>query len=152
MLTSKLFETPDPAKTLNIQVGAASPLWGLFAGAAGAGLAYYWWLSRWREATHLEALLPAPAAALPEPTPAPEPVIEAAPLAELAVEAEAAPPMDAVIAPEPEAAAEPTTSTAVVEPLPEPVIEAAPAPVVEPEITATPAAPKKTRAKAAPEA
>ena len=131
MLTSKLFETPDPAKTLNFQVGVASPLWGLYAGVTGAGMAYYWWLSRWREVTNLEAVLaPVEPDAAPEPV---EPVIEAAP--EPVVEA----------APEP-----------VIETAPEPVLEAAPAPAPEPVAEPAPEAPapasKKPKAKPAAEA
>ncbi len=59
----------DPQKALYIPVGAASPLWFLFAGAASAGVAY-WWMTRWADRTNLEALL-APvsgqSAALPAP-------------------------------------------------------------------------------------
>ena len=54
----------DPQKALYIPVGAASPLWFLFAGAASAGLAY-WWMTRWTDRTHLEALLAPAADALP---------------------------------------------------------------------------------------
>ena len=57
----------DPHKALYIPVGAASPLWLLFAGAASAGVAY-WWMTRWEDRSNLEALLaPAHAAALPAP-------------------------------------------------------------------------------------
>ena len=122
MLTSKLFETPDPAKRLNFQVGVASPLWGLYAGMASAGVAY-WWLARWRQATNLEAMLPA------TPEPQPEPQVETAP--------------EPVI----EAVAEPVAELTP-EPVPEPVLEAAPEPVVE----AAPSAPKKSKAKQAAEA
>ncbi|MFD1189538.1 hypothetical protein [Phenylobacterium conjunctum] len=138
MLTSKLFETPDPAKRLNFQVGVASPLWGLYAGMASAGVAY-WWLARWRQATNLEALLPAASEAQPEPQveTAPEPVIEA--VAEPVVELTPEPVLEAAPEPVVEAAPEPT---------PEPVLEAAPEPVLAP----GPAAPKKSKAKPAAEA
>jgi outer membrane biosynthesis protein TonB len=138
MLTSKLLETPDPAKALNFQVGVASPLWGLYASMASAGVAF-WWLARWRQATNLEALLPSPAAVEPEPEP--EPV--AAPVAE------AAPALAPEPVPEPlEAAPEPVEAVveAAPEPAPEPVVEAAPEPVIE-----TPA-PTVRKAKAKPAA
>lgn len=141
MLTSKLFDSPDPAKTLNFQVGVISPLWGLYAGMASAGVAY-WWLARWRQATNLEALLSAPA---------PEPVIEAAPepLAELVLEPVAEVIAEPVVEPAAEAAPEPAievaaeTVEAVVEAAPEPVAEAALEPVVE----AAPRAPRKAKVK-----
>lgn len=138
MLTSKLFEPPDPAKRLNFQVGVASPLWGLYAGMASAGVDY-WWLARWRQATNLEALLPAASEAQPEPQveTAPEPVIEA--VAEPVVELTPEPVLEAAPEPVVEAAPEPT---------PEPVLEAAPEPVLAP----GPAAPKKSKAKPAAEA
>ena len=66
----------DPQKALYIPVGAASPLWFLFAGAASAGLAY-WWMTRWTDRTHLEALLAPAADALP-PEPAAEVAVTAA--------------------------------------------------------------------------
>lgn len=50
-------QRPDVANALHIPLGAVSPLWILFAGAAGAGIAY-WWLTRWRDAFSFE---PAPA-------------------------------------------------------------------------------------------
>lgn len=60
----------DPQKALYVPLGVASPLWLLFGGAASAGLAY-WWMTRWADRTHLEAVLAAPA-----PTPLPEMVVE----------------------------------------------------------------------------
>ncbi len=135
----------DAADAWRAPIGAASPLWFMFAGVASAGVAY-WWMSRWRaEATNLEAALTLPALA-------PEPVIEAAAevveTVETAVEApvEAAIETLAEVAPEPvvEAAPEP-----VVEAAPEPVGEAAAEPAIEPPATKPRAAPK---AKAAPKA
>ncbi|MFN3515058.1 MAG: hypothetical protein ACK41C_18600 [Phenylobacterium sp.] len=71
--------------SLYLPVGAASPLWPVFAGAVGAGLAY-WWMTRWPAATNLEALLPHPVGESP---PGPEPAAEFAPAApEPAVPAE----------------------------------------------------------------
>mgnify|MGYP000943814578 CR=1 FL=1 len=63
----------DPAAALHTPIGAASPLWMMFAGAATMGVAY-WWLSRWR-ATNLEAVMGAETLALPAPA------VEAAPAA-----------------------------------------------------------------------
>jgi len=78
----------DAEKAMHISLGAASPLWLLYAGAGATGAAFYW-MTRWREATNLEALtgmmsLPTQAAAEPtvEATVAalmPEPVAEVAP-------------------------------------------------------------------------
>ena len=79
----------DPQKALYIPVGAASPLWFLFAGAASAGLAY-WWMTRFTDRTNLEALLgasPAGGAVLPAPDAAPPKL--AAEVAETAAIAEA---------------------------------------------------------------
>lgn len=64
----------DPRTAFYVPIGAASPLWFLFAGATTAGLAY-WWMTRLPTlATNLEALFePAasPEVALPTPEPAP---------------------------------------------------------------------------------
>ena len=128
----------DPKNAIHVPLGAASPFWFLYACAASAGVAY-WWLSRWREATNLEALFAKTPAVLE---------LEAAPAAEPGVEA-----------PEPAVAAEPQPEPAFVataELLPDdaPVVETAPAtepePVVEaepmmeaaPELALEPAAPK----------
>ncbi|WP_309645654.1 hypothetical protein [Phenylobacterium sp.] len=45
----------DPKSAIYLPLGAASPFWFLYAGAASAGVAY-WWFSRWRGATNVEAL------------------------------------------------------------------------------------------------
>jgi phage gp46-like protein len=121
----------DPQKALALPIGVASPLWLMFAGAASAGVAY-WWLNRWRTMTNLEAVM-APALAAPEALAAlaaPE-VVETVEVTAEVVEATVLEPvMDAaeevVSAPVIEAAPEP-----VVEALPEAVIEAEPEPVVE---------------------
>ncbi len=63
----------DTQKALAFPIGVASPLWFAFTGAAAAGAAFYW-MSQWRAATNLEALIIAPA--------------KAADLAEQAAEAE----------------------------------------------------------------
>lgn len=128
----------DPKSAIYAPLGAISPFWFLYAGAASAGVAF-WWLSRWREATNLEALFAqAPVAAsleLPDvveeaaaPVESPEPVAAAEPerafvaAAELltgpepAVEPapaiEPGPIMDAAPEPEPEAAAAPKAKAA----------------------------------------
>lgn len=128
----------DAQKAMSLPVGAASPLWLMFAGAASAGVAY-WWLNRWRNATNLEAAL-APTLAAPEPEPAlvvpeviapavveafeaeaaaaaePEPVVEAMPEAvaeaEPALEAASEPALD--LAPTPKPAAKPRSKAAAV--------------------------------------
>jgi hypothetical protein len=109
-------ETPDtrpPAATfakpealMRVPVGLASPLWGLFAGAAVSGSAW-WWMTRWARAENLEAMFGAAAEA--SPIAAIEEVVEVAVEADAAL-IEAADPVvaDAVLeAAAPEAAPEP---------------------------------------------
>jgi predicted flap endonuclease-1-like 5' DNA nuclease len=74
----------EPETAPRFVVGAASPLWLMFGGAAVAGATYWWWASRWREAVNLEAVLalaPEPVAPATEAAEilaaAPEPVVEA---------------------------------------------------------------------------
>lgn len=78
----------EPETAPRVAVGAASPLWLMFGGAAMAGASYWWWANRWREAVNLEALMaltpepvapPAESVALleAEPVPVAEPVVEA---------------------------------------------------------------------------
>lgn len=57
---------------MRFPVGSVSPLWLMFAGAASAGVAY-WWMSRWTRPVNLEALLAVRAPLAPA-----EPVVEAA--------------------------------------------------------------------------
>lgn len=45
--------TPKPLSQA-LLVGAASPLWGFFAGAAATGVAF-WWMTRWTQPANLEA-------------------------------------------------------------------------------------------------
>ncbi len=74
----------EPETAPRFVVGATSPLWLMFGGAAVAGATYWWWASRWREAVNLEAVLalaPEPVAPAAEAeailAAAPEPVVEA---------------------------------------------------------------------------
>jgi hypothetical protein len=92
-----------PEALLRVPVGLASPLWGLFAGAAISGAAW-WWMTRWTRVENLEAMFGAAAK------------FEAA--VEPKAAALAAPGVERV-----EAAAEPVTE-AVAE-APEPLVEAA---------------------------
>ena len=72
-------------RALRLPIGMASPLWAMYAAAAGAGVAY-WWMTRWTRAVNIEAF----AAFKPSPPVANallEIAVEAAPVAELAEEA-----------------------------------------------------------------
>jgi len=118
-----------PAALIAGPVGLASPLWGLFAGAAVGGSAW-WWMTRWARTENLEAMFgpagEAATAALAAPTEAiaavevvaeavfeTEPAIEAAaidavvepPVLDAPVGGEAAPIAPAAAAPEPKARA-----------------------------------------------
>jgi len=78
----------EPETAPRVAVGAVSPLWLMFGGAAMAGASYWWWTNRWREAVNLEAVL----ALTPEPVAPPAESVavlqdEAAPVAEPIVEA-----------------------------------------------------------------
>lgn len=96
--------------TFTFPLGAVSPLWGLYAGAAMAGSAW-WWMSRWSKPTNLEAL-----AALP--VEAAETMAEIAETVEVAV-VEAVAEIEAPVIPEPAA------SLPLPEAEPEPVLAAA---------------------------
>jgi hypothetical protein len=124
-----------PEALLRVPVGLASPLWGLFAGAAMTGAAW-WWMTRWARPQNLEALYGAAAGveavveaetpvlaaveladAVAQATPAaaPETVAEAlieAPVAALPVGGEAAPISPVLEALSPEAVAEPAAPEA----------------------------------------
>jgi len=71
-----------PEALLRLPVGLASPLWGLFAGAAVSGAAW-WWMTRWTRAENLEAMFGA--AAKFEAAVEPKATALAAPAVELAV-------------------------------------------------------------------
>lgn len=120
----------DPQRLIRVPIGAFSPLWGLFAGAAVSGAAW-WWMTRWARPANLEALFGAAEEAKAEVEPEAEAL--AAPVAE-AVEAapEAIEPVVEAAAETVEAAAE-TVETAIEDAPPAPVaealIEAAPEPV-----------------------
>ncbi|MBR7619324.1 hypothetical protein JKL49_07990 [Phenylobacterium sp. 20VBR1] len=107
MTALKPNESVTPAAALHVPIGAASPLWFMFTGAASAGVAY-WWMTRWLRPMNLEALLPPPAADA-------APVEEAAILIEAFVE----PLIEAV---------EPLLEAGVVDPDPAPVPAPEPAP------------------------
>lgn len=47
----------DAGKAMRGPIGAVSPLWWAFAGAATAGVAY-WWMTRWARPVNLEAMAP----------------------------------------------------------------------------------------------
>lgn len=115
----------EPQKALYFPVGAASPLWFMFAGAASAGVAY-WWMTRWAERTNLEAVFGAalPAEPVELPVPAPE-VVEAVAISPEQVNEPVAAALEEVAAasPEPEA---------IIETAPEPVVDETPKPKAKP--------------------
>ena len=91
-------ETPEtlaetfakPETLMRVPVGMASPLWGIFAGAAVSGAAW-WWMTRWVQPQNLEAMFGAmaesPMASMAKA--AAQPMLKAAEAAvEVAVEAE----------------------------------------------------------------
>ncbi|MGH6964808.1 MAG: hypothetical protein ACREE0_10005 [Phenylobacterium sp.] len=128
----------DPQALIRIPVGAASPLWGLFAGAAMTGAAW-WWMTRWTRPANLEALFgaaeKASAATLAEVEVLPAPVIEAVEAAPAALEpvVEVAPEtMEAVIEdPTPAPIAEALIEAAPISPVLEALAPEAVEPVVE---------------------
>jgi len=91
-----------PEALLRVPVGLASPLWGLFAGAAVSGAAW-WWMTRWTRVENLEAMFGAAARF------------------EAAVEPKTVAPAVEVV----------ETVEAAAEPLAEAIAEAAPEPLVE---------------------
>ena len=113
----------DPQALIRIPVGAVSPLWGLFAGAAMTGAAW-WWMTRWTRPANLEAVFGAAQAATAETLAEVEAL--AAPVIAAVEEAPAV--LESVV----EAASE-AVEAAVEDPTPAPIaealIEAAPEPV-----------------------
>lgn len=65
------FEAGAASALMRAPIGACSPLWGLFVGAAATGAAY-WWLSQWTRPQNLEAVARTPAPPEPVADPAPE--------------------------------------------------------------------------------
>jgi len=122
-----------PEALPRVAVGLASPLWGLFAGAAVTG-ATWWWMTRWARPQNLEAMFAAAEtfeSAVEETPTLAAPPIEAAetaePVAEAAVETAIETPVEAAAEAAPELVAEPAP-----EPGLESVAEAA-EPALEPE-------------------
>jgi hypothetical protein len=156
-----------PEALLRVPVGLASPLWGLFAGAAVSG-ATWWWMTRWVRAENLEAMFGgAQAVAAPEPATFAAPALAAAAEPALEAVAETIPePAPATAAPEPvlEALVEATPElepvggesapiSPVVEALaPEIVEQPALEPALEPTLEPTGAAPKAKKKAATPPA
>lgn len=103
--------TPQTEKALSFPVGAISPLWLMFAGAAATGAAMFW-ARQWLKPTNVEAQAPLPAPAVEEVIEVVETVVEAAPET-----------VEAVIESAPEIV-EPMVEA--VEAVVEPVVEAAP--------------------------
>src|SRR5205814_567107 len=66
----------EAAAMMRVPLGAASPLWGLFMGAAATGAAF-WWMSQWTKPKNLEAVFGAVSKPL-SPELAPSAVVEAA--------------------------------------------------------------------------
>jgi predicted flap endonuclease-1-like 5' DNA nuclease len=64
--TRSFHDEPNLEKAMRAPIGAVSPLWWAFAGAATAGVAY-WWLARWAKPVNIEApeVLPVEAAIPP---------------------------------------------------------------------------------------
>jgi len=113
----------DPQALIRIPVGAVSPLWGLFAGAAMTGAAW-WWMTRWTRPANLEAVFGAAQGASAETLADVEAL--AAPVIEAVEDA------PAVLEPVVEAASE-AAEAAIEDPTPTPIAEgliaASPAPV-----------------------
>jgi hypothetical protein len=117
-----------PEALLRVPVGFASPLWGLFAGAAMTGTAW-WWMSRWARPENLEAMFGAATAGIPEPAPAAEAAQQAVAEAQAAVAAVVEPPQAEVPV---GGEAAPVAPALAVAP------EAEPAPVAEPDAAPKP--------------
>lgn len=81
------FPTADTQKMLSLPMGAISPLWLMFAGAATVGAAYFWSRTFFKP-TNLEALFVAPETVAELAEPVTEAIVEAdVVLADAAVEA-----------------------------------------------------------------
>jgi hypothetical protein len=129
-------------KALHAPLGAASPLWFAYAGAAGAGMAY-WWMTRWMRPFNIEALIAVAEPAQTEVVAAESaaaPWVEAEPAAPEASIVEEAPQPAVAAMPEPEAP--PVADSAVAEAA---IVEAA---LAEPEPAPKAAAPQTSPAAA----
>lgn len=142
----------SPETSARISVGMMSPLWGLFAGAAVSGAAW-WWMTRWARPANLEAFFQATESAPAEmqaetlalAAPAAEAIEEASAAAEPAIET-IAETLEATV----EAFAPVPVAEALTEAAPEPlVIEAAPIPLVTEALTPDLAAKPAPRARMA---
>jgi hypothetical protein len=102
-MVASLEKSPEAGKALSLPLGVVSPLWMMFAGAATAGVAY-WWMTRWTRPTNLEAQLAAP-------EPEAQPVVEAS--AEIAPEPAVEPEIEALVEAAPEIVEAPVVEEAV---------------------------------------
>jgi hypothetical protein len=122
-----------PEALLRVPVGLSSPLWGLFAGAAVSGAAW-WWMTQWARPQNLEALFAA--AAETQATVEPEIAALAAQVLETVEAAGAV--ADAAVE---------TLSDATPEPLMEGGADATPEPLMETVAEATAEPPLETQAE-----
>lgn len=115
----------DMRKALYAPIGAASPLWFLFGGAATAGLTF-WWMTRWTAHTNLEALLSAAAPTTVALTPEPEVTSQPSPVPPMVAEliAEAAEIVEGVTAAATDAVEQ--AAETLLEPLADPAPKAKP--------------------------
>ncbi|MBI5938979.1 MAG: hypothetical protein HY859_00995 [Caulobacterales bacterium] len=117
------FPTVDTEKMMRLPVGAISPLWFMFAGAATVGAAYFWSRTFFKP-TNLEALIALPEATLEAAEPVAETMVETVEAAAEVIDAE----LDAIA----------DLADTVVEAAPEPVAEVFAAMALEPVAPATP--------------
>ena len=119
-----VFPTADTEKMLTLPVGAISPLWLMFAGAATVGAAYFWSRTFFKP-TNLEALTALSEAAVEVATEAAETVVETVEVA-----------AEAVVEAEVEAVAD--TVDSLIDAAPEPVVEVMAALAPEPVASMSP--------------
>lgn len=131
---------------LQLPIGAASPFWMAYMGAASAGAAY-WWFSRLSRYTHLEALMFKDVVAEAQPI---ETVAVPAPVKQALKPVEAAVAADERAQPEPVAvkpAAQVTVAPKTVAPEPVVAKPVAPEPAAPAPVAPAPAAPASVAAK-----
>src|SRR3990167_9970994 len=75
LMDKPAFPTVDTEKMMRLPVGAISPLWFMFAGAATVGAAYFWSRAFFKP-TNLEALIALPEATLEAAEPVAETMVE----------------------------------------------------------------------------